>query len=143
MPTFEPASDDYRDRVRACFEAQEMLGAIGAVLARVEPGEVELALPYRQDLTQQHGYLHAGAITTLADSACGFAALSLMPADADVLSVEFKLNLLRPAAGQHFHAIGSVLKPGRTLTVTRGDVWADDNDGWTLIATLLATMIKR
>lgn len=135
--------NDFTERVRACFEQQPAMRLIGAKLIRVEAGEVEIGLPYRDDLTQQHGYLHAGIVTTLVDSACGFSALSLMPTGSDVLSVEFKLNLLRPAAGQRFRAVGTVLKPGRTLMVTRGDVWADQDGETTLIATMLATMIRR
>lgn len=95
---------------------------IGAELQRIEPGIIEIKLPYRPDLGQQHGYLHAGIVTTIADSACGFAAFSLMPAGSGVLSVEFKVNLLRPASGTYFVARGEVVKAGRTLTVVHGEV---------------------
>lgn len=114
---------------------------IGASITRVEPGRTEILLPFRPDLTQQHGYLHAGIVTTIADSACGYAALSLMPAGREVLSVEFKINLLRPAAGEQFLARGVVLKPGQTLTVTRADVFAISDGASTLIAAMQATMI--
>jgi uncharacterized protein (TIGR00369 family) len=114
---------------------------IGATLSRVEPGEVEIGLPYRADLTQQDGYLHAGIVTTIVDSACGYAAFTLMPADAAVLSVEFKLNLLSPARGERFVARARVLKPGRTLTVCAGDVFAVTGAGEKLVATMLATMM--
>jgi len=137
-----PAAD-FAERVRTCFDQQPAMRLIGALLTRVDAGEVEISLPYRPDLTQQHGFVHAGIVTTLVDSACGFAALSLMPSGSDVLSVEFKLNLLRPAAGKKFRAVGTVLKPGRTLMVTRGDVWADQEDEQVLVATMLATMIRR
>ena len=115
---------------------------IGAELSRVEPGIVEITLPYRADLAQQHGYLHAGIVTTIADSACGYAAYSLMPPESEVLSVEFKLNLLRPAKGETFLARAEVVKSGKTLTVVRADVFAIANEEQQqLIATMLGTMI--
>lgn len=115
---------------------------IGAELTRVEPGVVEIALPYRADLTQQHGYLHAGIVTTIADSACGYAAYTLMPPNSEVLSVEFKVNLLRPAKGESFLATSEVIKSGKTLTVVRADVFGMDEEGKReLVATMLATMI--
>ena len=118
------------------------MSSIGAELLIVEPGKVEMALPYRSDLTQQHGYMHAGIITTIADTACGYAAYTLMPAGSEVLSVEFKVNLLRPAKGERFVAVANVLKPGRTLTVVRADVFGiSESDERELIATMLATMI--
>jgi len=118
------------------------MGLIGAELSRVEPGLVEITLPYRSDLTQQHGYLHAGIVTTIADSACGYAAYSLMPAESEVLSIEFKVNLLRPAKGETFLAVAEVVKSGKTLTVVRADVFGVDQEGQReLIATMLGTMI--
>lgn len=115
---------------------------IGAELTRVEPGIIEIALPYRADLTQQHGYLHAGIVTTIADSACGYAAYTLMPPNSQVLSVEFKVNLLRPARGEKFLASADVVKSGKTLTVVRADVFSLDQAAErTLIATMLATLI--
>ncbi len=115
---------------------------IGAELGRVEPGIVEITIPYRSELTQQNGYLHAGIVTTIADSACGYAAYSLMPAGSEVLSVEFKVNLLRPARGNKFLARAEVIKPGKTLTVVRADVFglsgAEGNQ--TLVASMLGTM---
>lgn len=116
---------------------------IGANLRRVEPGVIDIELPYRADLTQQNGYLHAGILTTIADSACGYAAFTLMPADAAVLSVEFKVNLLRPARGELFVAQARVIKAGATLTVARCDVFADADSETKLLATMLATMIRR
>ncbi|HEY0082380.1 MAG TPA: PaaI family thioesterase [Pyrinomonadaceae bacterium] len=116
---------------------------IGADLRRIEPGAVSIALPYRADLTQQNGYIHAGIITAIADSACGYAASTLMPAGSEVLSVEFKVNLLRPAAGEEFVAEAQVIKAGRTLTVTRCDVYAQASDESSMVATMLATMIQR
>jgi uncharacterized protein (TIGR00369 family) len=129
-------------QVRNSFEKQTAMSSIGAELLLVEPGKVEIALPYRSDLTQQHGYMHAGIITTIADTACGYAAYTLMPAGSEVLSVEFKVNLLRPAKGERFVAVANVLKPGRTLTVERADVFGiSESDERELIATMLATMI--
>ena len=132
----------FATQVRNSFERQTAMSSIGAKLLLVEPGKVEIALPYRSDLTQQHGYMHAGIITTIADTACGYAAYTLMPAGSEVLSVEFKVNLLRPAKGERFVAVANVLKPGRTLTVVRADVFGiSESDERELIATMLATMI--
>ena len=118
------------------------MGLIGAELRRVEPGLVEITLPYRADLAQQHGYLHAGIVTTIADSACGYAAYSLMPPNSEVLSVEFKLNLVRPAKGETFSAVAEVVKAGKTLTVVRADVFGVNNEHQRdLVAIMLATMI--
>lgn len=116
---------------------------IGGELARVEPGVVEIRLPYRPDLTQQDGYVHAGIVTTIADSACGYAAYTLMPPESDVLAVEFKVNLLRPANGELFIARAEVIKPGRTLTVVRADVIAvSAGEERQLVATMLGTMMR-
>ena len=112
---------------------------IGAKLIRIAPGEVDIELPFRDDLVQQAGTLHAGVVTALADSACGYAALTLMPAGQEVLSVEFKVNLLAPAAGGVLVARAKVLRAGRTLTVCAADVVSGDK----LVATMLATMIGR
>jgi len=115
---------------------------IGARLSKVSPGEVEIELMFRDDLTQQHGFVHAGIITSIVDSACGYASLSLMPTGSNVLTVEYKVNFIAPARGSRFMATGKVTKPGRTLTVCAGDVIAFDESKETLIATMLATMIK-
>jgi uncharacterized protein (TIGR00369 family) len=123
--------------VRESFGKQAAMVSLGAELIKVAPGVVEIELPYRADLTQQNGFMHAGIITTIADSACGYAAYTLMPADSDVLSVEFKVNLMRPGKGARFVAVAEVLKPGRTLTVVRADVFGDG----VLIATMLGTMM--
>jgi uncharacterized protein (TIGR00369 family) len=127
--------------VKSSFNQQTIMALIGAELMRVEPGVVEITLPYRADLAQQHGYLHAGIVTTIADSACGYAAYSLMPPNSEVLSVEFKVNLLRPAKGDTFSAVAEVVKSGKTLTVVRADVFAIDEGRRDLIATMLGTMI--
>ena len=132
----------FAEEIKASFAKQTIMGLIGAELSRVEPGVIEITLPYRGDLAQQHGYLHAGIVTTIADSACGYAAYSLMPPKSEVLSVEFKVNLLRPAKGEMFSATAQVVKSGRTLTVVRADVFALDHSGRReLIATMLGTMM--
>jgi uncharacterized protein (TIGR00369 family) len=140
----KPANPSFASEIAQSFAKQTIMGLIGAELARVEPGIVEISLPYRADLVQQHGYLHAGIVTTIADSACGYAAYSLMPAGSEVLSVEFKVNLLRPAKGETFSATAEVVKAGKTLTVVRADVFGVDHAGEReLIATMLGTMICR
>jgi len=137
----QPRNPSYVDEIKQSFARQTMMGFIGAQLSRVEPGIVEITLPYRADMAQQHGYLHAGVVTTIADTACGYAAYSLMPAGSEVLSVEFKVNLLRPAKGEMFTAVAEVVKAGKTLTVVRADVFGVDGDKRELVATMLATMI--
>ena len=142
MADFAPQDTDFEARVRASFARQRVMGTIGARLARVAPGEVEIELPFREDLTQQHGYLHAGIVAAVVDSACGYAAMSLAPAGAEVLSIEFKLNLLSPAAGESFVARARVVRSGRNLTVCAGDFYALKDGGEKLVATMLATMMK-
>jgi uncharacterized protein (TIGR00369 family) len=130
------------DRVRASFAKQRVMATIGATLDVVEPGAVTISMPPNPALTQQHGYLHAGIIATIADSACGYAALSLMPDDAAVLSIEFKTNLLAPADGERFIARGKVIKPGRTIMVCDATVHAVRKGGEEkLVATMTGTMM--
>jgi uncharacterized protein (TIGR00369 family) len=137
-----PQNPAFAEEVARSFARQPIMDLIGATLSLVEPGVIEITLPYRADLAQQDGYVHAGIVTTIADSACGYAAYSLMPAGSEVLSVEFKVNLLRPAQGVMFLARAEVIKPGRTLTVARADVFGiAGNANRTLIATMLGTMI--
>lgn len=132
----------FAEEIKASFAKQTIMGLIGAELSRVEPGIIEITLPYRADLAQQHGYLHAGIVTTIADSACGYAAYSLMPPKSEVLSVEFKVNLMRPAKGEMFVAVAEVIKSGRTLAVVRADVFGVDHSGEReLVATMLGTMM--
>ena len=138
---FEPSNASFATEVRDSFAKQAVMTTVGAQLVSVAPGSVQISLPYRSDLTQQHGYLHAGIVTTIADSACGYAAYSLMPPNSAVLSVEFKVNLLRPAKGEEFLAIAEVLKSGRTLTVVRADVFANPKTERVLVATMLGTMM--
>ena len=137
-PTFTPADAGFEPRVRASFARQRVMATIGARLLTVAPGEVVIELPFREDLTQQHGYLHAAIVTAIVDSACGYAALTRMPPDADVVSVEFKVNLLAPARGDRLVATGHVVRAGRTLTVCTGEV----RSGATVVAIMQATMMK-
>jgi uncharacterized protein (TIGR00369 family) len=133
---------DYEERVRSSFVRQVVMATIGAELTSVTPGTVEIEMPYSVALTQQHGFLHAGIISTALDSACGYAAYSLMPPDAAVLTIEFKLNLLSPGRGERFLFRGSVTKPGRTIIVADGQAYAYSADGEArLIATMTATMM--
>lgn len=143
MKKIQATNPAFADEIRASFAKQTIMGLIGGELTRVEPGAVEITLPYRTDLTQQDGYVHAGIVTTIADSACGYAAYSLMPPDSDVLAVEFKVNLLRPAKGEMFRATAEVIKPGKTLTVVRADVVAVSGaEKYVLVATMLGTMMR-
>jgi uncharacterized protein (TIGR00369 family) len=138
----KPLNPSFAADVATSFAQQPILRLIGARLSLVEPGVVEITLPYRADLAQQHGYLHAGIVSTIADSACGYAAYSLMPAGSEVLSVEFKVNMLRPAQGLEFVARAEVIKAGRTLTVVRADVFGvAGNADKELVATMQGTMI--
>ncbi|MEK6300894.1 MAG: PaaI family thioesterase [Acidobacteriota bacterium] len=129
-------------RIRASFAQQSLMTTIGARMTKVSPGEVVIELPFRSDLTQQHGFVHAGVITAIVDSACGYAALSLMPPDSGVLTVEYKANFVSPAKGEKFIATGRVVKPGRTLTVCSGDVVAVEEGNEKIVATMLATMMR-
>jgi len=133
---------DFEARVRASFARQKAMATIGAELTRVSAGTVEIELPYNEGLTQQHGLLHAGVISAALDSACGYAAYSMMPADAGVLTIEFKVNLLAPGIGERFLFRGSVTKPGRTIIVADGQAYALRANGETkLIATMTGTLM--
>lgn len=120
---FEPRDPQWSDKVRDSFARQGVMGLIGATLADVWPGGCEIHLPYRDDLSQQHGFFHAGITSTVVDSAAGYAGFSLMGPNTGVLSVEFKINLLAPADGELMIATGEVVKPGKNLIITRGDAW--------------------
>jgi len=140
--SMEPLNPAFVEEVERNFALQPVMELIGARLSLVQPGIVEITLRHRPDLGQQDGYLHAGILTTIADSASGYAAYSLMPANSSVLSVEFKVNLLRPAQGATFVARAEVIKAGRTLTVVRADIFGLNSQGDRgLIATMLSTMI--
>ena len=138
----KPLNSSFAADVERSFARQPIMNLLGARLTLVEPGVVEITLPYRADLAQQHGYVHAGVVTTVADSACGYAAYTLMPAGSEVLSVEFKVNLLRPAKGETFVSRAEVIKAGKTLTVVRADVFTiKGNADRELVATMQGTMI--
>ena len=135
-------SPDYEERVRASFARQQAMKTIGAELTLVTPGTIEIEMPYAPALTQQHGFLHAGIISAALDSACGYAAFSLMPENAGVLTIEFKVNLLAPGRGERFLFRGSVTKTGRTIIVADGQAYAIAADGEAkLIATMTGTMM--
>ena len=134
-----PADPNYEARVRASFAKQQFMATLGASMTTVQPGEVSIELPFRADLTQQHGFLHAGVVTSIIDSACGYAALTLMSPDRAVLSVEFKVNLIAPARGATFQARGRVIRAGRTLTVCTGDLRVVGSDS--VVAMMQATMM--
>lgn len=138
---FKPRDPDWDAKVRASFARQTVMGTIGARIVSLRPGLCEIELPYRPDLCQQHGYLHAGITTTIADSAAGYAAFSLMPPGASVLTVEFKINLMAPAAGERFLARGSVIKPGRTLLVAEAEVIAEEKGERKSVSRMLATLM--
>ena len=138
---FSYAYPDAPTVIRKSFDAQEMMKTINARLSSIKPGKVEIEMDFQPALTQQHGYLHAGVVTTLVDSACGFAAFSLMPEGSQVLSVEFKVNLLAPAFGKCFLAIGQVLKAGRTLTVCKGELITIKGSSKVTSALMQATMM--
>lgn len=137
-----PSPDAIRSRIAESFARQHFMRHIGAELLRVEAGVVEIGIGRSEDLLQQHGFLHAGVLSAILDSACGYAALTLMDAESGVMSVEFKTNLLAPAAGERFVASGVVLKAGRTLTVCRGEAFAVDGGTRRLIAAMQATMMS-
>ena len=132
---------EFEFRVRESFARQQFMGTLGASLVRVEPGEVLIALPFNAKLTQQHDFLHAGVVASVLDSACGYAALTLMEPGAGVMSAEFKVNLLAPAAGNRFVAIGRVVRAGRTLTVCQGELRAVQDDGEVVVAVMQGTMM--
>lgn len=138
---FEPQTSQFAQRVQESFARQGAMQTLGAELTRLEPGMVDISLNWAAGLTQQHGFLHAGMVSTALDSACGYAGLTLMPADAAVLTIEFKINLLAPAKGQRFRMEGRVLKPGRTITVTEGRAYAIDESREKLIATMGCTLM--
>jgi uncharacterized protein (TIGR00369 family) len=141
MPHFEPKNPKFRAIATDTFERQRAMHTLGISIARMEPGEVDLAMAYSPELTQQNGFVHAGVITAALDSACGIAAFTLMPAGTDILTVEFKTNLLAPARGERFAFRAAVVKPGRTLTICEARAYAVHDGVETLIATMTATMM--
>ena len=141
VATFIPADPDFEVRVRASFARQGAMKLIGAELTEVAPGYCAIALAPRLDIAQQHGYVHAGIVSTIVDSAGGYAGFTLFPADSSVLTVEFKVNLVAPAQGDRLLAEGYVVKPGRTLVITRGEVHAERGGTRTLVALMQQTLI--
>lgn len=138
----EEASPETQARVRESFGRQGLMAHLGARITRIEPGRVHITLPARPEVTQQHGYFHAGATSAVADSAGGYAAYTLFPENTDVLTVEYKINLLAPAVGDHIEAIGTVLKSGRTLTVCQLEVHGVRDGRRTLVANGQQTLIR-
>ncbi len=141
MPKFTPRDPNYATRVRASFERQQVMAWMGASLTHLAPGQCEITLPHKPELTQQHGYLHGGIIGTIGDSAAGYAAYTLMPHDASVLTVEYKMNILAPGDGERFIARGEVIRAGRSLVVARADVFAVKAGRETHCASLLQTLM--
>ena len=138
---FQPRDSDFKTRVRNSFDAQAVMQTINAQLVTVDPGQVVIELPYQTGLTQQNGFIHAGISSTIMDSACGYAAFSLMPADASVLTIEFKINLLAPASGESFRAIGEVRKPGKSIFVAEANLYAIESGQQKLVATMVGTLM--
>lgn len=134
---------EFRDRIRESFERQALMRLMGARLGRIDEGAVDITLPFRPDLTQHTGVLAAGTLTAIADTACGYAAFTLMAEDEEVLSIELKVNFLRPARGGHFTAEGRVVQSGSTVVTTRGDVFGEAGASRELVAMMVATMIRR
>ena len=139
--SFEPRNPEYAARVRDSFNAQTVMQTITASLTEIGPGRVVIELPYRKDLTQQHGFIHAGISSTIMDSACGYAAFSLMPETAEVLTVEFKTNLLAPASGDLFRAVGEVRKSGKQIFVAESSLYAIKGSDEKLVATMNGTLM--
>jgi len=137
--SFVPRNPDYQQRVRDSFARQGVMGLIDAQLIRIGPGVCDIQLQFKDSLGQQHGFFHGGILTTIADSACGYAAFSLMPADASILTIEFKTNFLSPADGEMLVARGRVIKPGRTITVSQAEVLVSKDGRERLCATMTAT----
>jgi uncharacterized protein (TIGR00369 family) len=131
------------ERISGSFQAQGLMTTLGATLAHVADGQVHIALPFSAHLSQQHGYVHAGAVTSIVDSACGYAALTRAPQGYEVVTAEFKINLMRPAIGQRFVAVGQVVNAGKLLAVTTGEVRAftDASEDYKVVALMQATMV--
>jgi uncharacterized protein (TIGR00369 family) len=134
--------NDFQERITASFKSQGLMATLGAQLVSVAEGEVQIELPFSEKISQQHGYVHAGAITSVVDSACGYAALSKAPAGCEVVTAEFKINLIRPAVGERFLAIGRVHNSGKLLTVCTGEVRAFSGTTWKVVAIMQATIVN-
>jgi uncharacterized protein (TIGR00369 family) len=138
---FQPKDPDFRARITQSFSEQAVMQHINASLIGIDAGQVEIGFPYQVQLTQQDGFIHAGISSTIMDSACGYAAFTLMPVEARVLTIEFKINLLAPAAGDSFRAIGKVRKPGRSVFVSEAELYASSNGTDKLVATMVGTLM--
>ena len=139
--TYQPKNPEFRKAAIDTFDRQPAMKTLGISIARLEPGEVDLSMKYSPGFTQQNGFVHAGIITAGLDNACGIAAFTLMPAGSDILTVEFKTNLLAPARGQRFAFRATVVKPGRTLIVCEGRAYAEHEGVETLVATMTGTLM--
>ena len=142
MTPHKATDPQFEQRVRESFERQGLMTTLGARIVRVAPGEVEIQMPISSSVSQQHGFAHAGAVASIADSACGYAAFSLMPADSGVLAVEFKINLMAPAAGESLIARARVVRAGRTLSVCQADVAAISDGVERPVAMMIATIMN-
>ncbi len=140
--SFTANNPAFEQRVRESFALQNAMKTIGATLTSIMPGEVSISMPFSEALTQQHGFIHAGIISTILDSACGYAAFSLMAENAAVLTIEFKINLLSPAKGDRFEALGRVKKPGRNITVSEAELYAYQGENSKLVASMVGTMMS-
>ena len=140
-PKFEPKYPDYQAKVKKSFADQAVMKTIGASIEAIGAGEIEIEFPYQSSLTQQNGFIHAGIVSTVLDSACGYAAFSLMPEDASVLTIEFKINLLSPAKVDRFRGYGKVKKAGRTISVAEAELYAFSDQGKKLVATMVGTLM--
>ena len=141
MTRFEPKNPDYDASVHDSFNRQQVMHTLGISIAELSPGRIVLEMAHQDTLTQQHGFLHAGIVSTALDSACGYAAFSLMPAEAAVLTAEFKINLLNPADGERFRFVADVVKPGRTLTICEARAYAVKGEDEKLVATMTGTLM--
>ncbi len=141
MSRFEPKNPDYRTVAAALLARQPAMRTLGISIARLDPGEVDLSMPYASEFTQQNGFIHAGIVTAGLDNACGIAAFTLMPEGSDILTVEFKTNLLAPAKGERFAFRAQVVRPGRTLTVCEARAFAESDGVETLVATMTGTLM--
>jgi uncharacterized protein (TIGR00369 family) len=141
VPRFEPKNPDYRTIATATFARQQAMRTLRISIARLDPGEVDLSMPYASEFTQQNVFVHAGIITAGLDTACGIAAFTLMPEGSDILTVEFKTNLLAPAKGERFAFRAHVIRPGRTLTVCEARAFAESGGVETLVATMTGTLM--
>ena len=132
----------YEEKVTESFNRQDVMKTINASILAIRPGEIELEFPYQSNLTQQHGFIHAGIVSTVLDTACGYAAFSLMPEDAAVLTIEFKINFLSPAKGERFRAVAKVKKPGKNITVTEGELFSYLDGEQKIVATMVGTIMS-